>query len=132
MGTWGYGPFENDDAADAVIDLAGGTFDFDTAVELNDEYLEAPDAAIVIALAEVVAAGRGLVSHRELAEVDTAAFAAELTEEQHARILETLERAIVGAETSELYDLWAENGPEDVERWSAPIRARIDSLRISA
>ncbi|WP_262982580.1 hypothetical protein [Rhodococcus sp. MTM3W5.2] len=32
------------------------------------------------------------------------------------------------SDTSELYELWAENGPEDLETWRAPIQSRLESL----
>ena len=61
MGSWGTGPFDNDDAADWAWELKEAP-DFEivrqalvTAVE-NDEYLELPEGNIAVAAAAVVAA----------------------------------------------------------------------------
>ena len=64
MGTWGIGSFENDDAADFMIDalesgdlsLLGEVFD---NVLTSTEYVEASDATVAIAAAEIVAAALG-------------------------------------------------------------------------
>lgn len=130
MGTWGYGPFENDGAGDLIAELRAGSFDIDSyAGRADDEYLEADDAQAALALAEVLAADLGLVSAPELDGVDVAGFVGSLTTSQRTWIVTTLERTIVDGESSELYELWAENGPEDLETWRAPIRVRLDSLR---
>ena len=66
MGAWGAGPFENDDAADWVWDLEESSDDSVIASALGavadlsaDEYLEAPEATMGLAAAEVVAAAFG-------------------------------------------------------------------------
>lgn len=65
MGAWGFGSFENDDAADWAADLAemGEDALIDEALErvldAETDYIEAPDASCAIAAAEVVAALQG-------------------------------------------------------------------------
>lgn len=60
MGTWGVGSFENDDAADWVWELAEADAALLSSVLSqvlqNTGYLEAPDCAMAVAAAEVVAA----------------------------------------------------------------------------
>ncbi len=131
MGTWGSGPFENDGAGDLLAALRAGDFDIDDYCgHVDEDYLEADDAQAAIALAEVVATARGLrPSTPELDGIDVAAYVGSLTPEQRAWIISTLERAIADSDTSELHELWAENGPEDLEEWRAPIASRLTSLR---
>ncbi|MBM4492526.1 DUF4259 domain-containing protein [Prescottella equi] len=131
MGTWGSGPFENDGAGDLLAGLREGDFVIDDFTShVDEEYLEADDAQAAIAYAEIVAVGRGIESASpHLDGIDAAAFCASLTPEQHAWILTTLERAIADSDTSELHELWAENGPEDLEEWRAPVARRLESLR---
>ena len=64
MGAWGYGSFDNDDAADWVWELEhAGDYEVVRpvleAVAERDDHLEAPTCCEAIAAAEVVAAGRG-------------------------------------------------------------------------
>ncbi|MBM4575956.1 DUF4259 domain-containing protein [Rhodococcus hoagii] len=131
MGTWGSGPFENDGAGDLLAGLREGGLRHRRLHESRRRgVLEADDAQAAIAYAEIVAVGRGIESASpQLDGIDAAAFCASLTPEQHAWILTTLERAIADSDTSELHELWAENGPEDLEEWRAPVARRLESLR---
>jgi Domain of unknown function (DUF4259) len=64
MGAWGMGSFENDDAADWVYEFEGsGASAVASALEqvsalAPDEYLEAPEASVALAAAEIIAAVR--------------------------------------------------------------------------
>lgn len=131
MGTWGSGPFENDGAGDLLAALRAGDFEIDDYCRhVDHEYVEADDAQAAIALAEAVAVAHGIrPATRELDGIDTAAYVGSLTAEQRAWIVTTLERAIADSDTSELHELWAENGPEDLEEWRAPIVDRLASLK---
>lgn len=131
MGTWGSGPFENDAAGDLLVAVRAGEFDIaDFTSHVDDEYVEVEDSQAAIAIAEIVAAAHGLLpAPEQLDGIDAVAYAASLTPEQREWILATLERTIADPETSELYELWAENGPEDVEEWRAPILKRLESLK---
>jgi hypothetical protein len=60
MGTWGTGPFENDDAADWVVDGVaddswGAIREALSQAAANGDYLEAPEASVAIAAAAIVA-----------------------------------------------------------------------------
>jgi hypothetical protein len=134
MGSWGVGPFENDDAVDWVVDW-GDADDLSPARDalleavLADDYLEAPQGARAIAAAEVVAVVVGVVpierlpdqlqewvsAHRDVAhslDVDAAILA--------------LDRAT--AEQSELRELWAEADDESWRRVVDALRARLEQF----
>jgi hypothetical protein len=113
MGTWGTGPFENDDAAD----LWGVLADADPAERAemlraalrraadNTGYLEIDDAQAAIAAAAVVAAwsaGHPVNSASELSELDPVAIPADLA--TSAR--QALDR--VAGSNSEWRSLWGE------------------------
>lgn len=131
MGTWGAGPFENDGAGDLLAALRAGDFDIDDYCRhVDEDYVEVDDAQAAIALAEVVAVAHGIrTATGELDGIDTVAYVGALTADQRKWILTTLERAIADGDTSELYELWAENGPEELAQWRAPIAQRVSSLR---
>ena len=65
MGVWGYGAFENDDAADWLVELEDNSNNVVLVDALNaildeaDDYLEAPTCSIALAAAEVIAALNG-------------------------------------------------------------------------
>jgi hypothetical protein len=118
MGTWGAGPFDNDDAADWAWSLEDSTDDAVLRAALEDGAERAkPDASIsqvAIAAAAVVVAGRSgdsgqlpeevaawLVAHRDLPWSELA----------------NLARAALAnvANDSELLDLWAES--DDAQAW---------------
>lgn len=131
MGTWGSGPFENDGAGDLLAALRAGDFAIDDYTgHVDDGYLEADDAQAAVALAEVVAVAHGLrTAPPQLDGIDAAAWVGSLSPQQREWIVTTLERAVADSATSELHELWAENGPDDLEEWRAPIVGRARSLR---
>lgn len=126
MGTWGIGSFENDDAADFMIDLLDSG-DLSLVREVLDnvltstEYVEAPDATLAIVGAEIVAAARGrptLAAQQEEGLADWVArirptVDADLT----ARARESLTRIL--ADHSELRELWEET--DDAKAWQATV-----------
>ena len=57
------------------------------------------------------------------AEVDAVAFAASLTDEQLARLLDWIRRVLADGDTSELYELWEES--EDLDEWLTASRTSI-------
>jgi hypothetical protein len=128
MGTWGAGPFDNDDASDWTYELAP-----DGDVGVVQHALQAvggdgdadPDAATcqsAIAAAEVVAAGLGrpVASIPEEVAEWVAAHAEVAWLEQVPQALGALDRIATG---SELTVLWAES---DEATW----RASLEDLRI--
>ncbi|HEY2949110.1 MAG TPA: DUF4259 domain-containing protein [Micromonosporaceae bacterium] len=131
MGTWGTGPFENDDAADLCAELA----DADPAQQAemlravlrraadNTGYLEIDDAQAAIAAAAVVAAwsaGHAVVGAPELADLGAVAVPADLA--PSAR--QALDR--VSGPNSEWRSLWGEGTDlNDVLTELATIRSAL-------
>jgi hypothetical protein len=115
MGAWGFGPFENDDAADWMYELNESN-DFTVArtvltrIANHAEYLEAPECSTAIAAAEVVAAAILQPSPALPEEVAawTATHASEVTAADVTVAVAAVDRTL--ADDSELRDLWAEAG----------------------
>ncbi|GAB3621662.1 hypothetical protein GCM10027417_29240 [Glutamicibacter endophyticus] len=118
MGAWGIGAFENDDALDVLDSLREGEFSFaevEWAFE-DDHYLEANGGQIAVALAELaIAVNRGQPERVEDLELST--IAGHFTDENLRFLRNQVARALSGAETSELYELWADT--EDFPQWLA-------------
>jgi len=127
MGTWSHESFGNDEANDWAYDLEGIKDlsliekTLDKALE-SEDYLEAPDAAEVVAAVEVLAKllGKGTQSDSFTEKVDEWVNSvslipdpALLTKARHA-----LDRVL--GENSELRELWEES---DSTEWHESIRA---------
>lgn len=132
MGAWGSNSFENDYAADWVYEFeASGVAAIMSALDrvsnlASDEYLEAPEASIAIAAAEIVAAAgdedlsRLSESAREALAKHKSAFAG-LSLSGKAK--SAVERVLA---QSELRELWEEG--EGGEMWLdaiAKLRERL-------
>ncbi|MDF9717477.1 DUF4259 domain-containing protein [Nocardioides sp. ChNu-153] len=131
MGTWGLGPFDNDGAADLLGEIEDGTFSFD-AIEwaFDGDYLDADGGEFAVALVELALVA--LEAHdpsEEVADLDLTAFAALLTPERLAWLVRQGERALAGTEASELHELWAEAGEDELEAWRAATRTSLSELR---
>lgn len=129
MGAWGIGPFENDDALDAITEISEGTFSLDVVREaLTGDYLEAPDGAVVLAVLEVALVARGLRDPAsELDEVDIRLVAQQLDYHDYEIILEAAQR-VLNPVASELYELWEEAEPEEFEAWRRETAQSIAAL----
>lgn len=111
VGSWGDGPFDNDDAADWVYELEAA-HDFDAvravlrSVAGSAAYLESPGGSVGIAAAEVVAAARTPPPSTLPAAVVAwiAAHAAEVSDSDVTLALAAVDR-VVGTD-SELCELW--------------------------
>lgn len=126
MGTWGIGSFENDDAADFMIDalqsgdlsLLGEVFD---NVLTSSEYVEAPDATVAIVAAEIVAAALGrptLAAQQEDGLADwLARIRPTIDATTAAQARDALTRIL--ADHSELRELWEET--DDFHDWQATV-----------
>jgi hypothetical protein len=130
MGAWGFGPFENDDARDAVDELVEGTLSLDV---MNDAagaaYLEAAEGAVALALAEVALAALGLIDPpAELDEVDIRLLATQLDDAAYELILRVAER-VVRPDGSELYEVWTDAGDDDWVQWHTSAVASVEALR---
>lgn len=117
MGTWGSGPFENDRAADWVDNLEDAddmTLAMDALERVRSrEHVDADDASIAIAAAEVVAAVGGR-PHEDLPEdVRRWIVSSGVTmDPEHSEEAAAAVERIRG-EDSELADLWADSGAEE-------------------
>lgn len=126
MGAWGHGPFENDGAGDLLAGLRHGDVDLDgLAWAFEDEdYLEVDGGQIAVALAELVVRLR---AGEETPDVgDPAVLLAAMTPERTAWLRRQVERTIADAETSELYELWAE--ADLLDEWLTATRATLERL----
>jgi len=116
MGTWGTGAFENDDACDWTDDLEPGNLDpirDAFAVLSRGGYLEAPDAVVILAAAEIVAAAAGHPSDDDLPD----------DAQEYVDALDGIDPALVAAaraavervlaSESELAELWAQSDSDD-------------------
>ena len=121
MGAWGSGSFENDDAADWLGQL--GTIGPDDLTNIfskaadDPAYFEAPDASIVVAAAEVVAALNGCAANEVPAEIVKWTTNRQATPELKAVALRALDRV---RKNSELKDLWLE--ADGLNDWTAAIQ----------
>jgi hypothetical protein len=128
MGTWGYLPFENDDALDWLDELeAGGAKVVRAALaKVDDGYVEAPEGSIAIAAADVIAACQGNASGglpENVADWVTA-HGAELTAEDAELALEAVGRVV--GEESELAELWDD---ADEPEWRESLEDLSERLR---
>ena len=130
MGAWGSGAFENDAAMDAVDELVDGTFSFDELRELlAADYLEEPGGSIALALTEVALTALGRIDPpAALDEVDIRLISTQFDDQTYDLILTAAERA-VGADGSELYELWEEAGDDDLREWRTVSLTSIETLR---
>lgn len=126
MGTWGIGSFENDDAADFMIDLLDSG-DLSLIREVLDnvltstEYVEAPDAALAIVAAEVAAAALGRATRAAQQEAGLADWLARIRptidDDLRQQAVNALRRIL--AEHSELRELWEDT--EEFRDWQATV-----------
>ena len=130
MGAWGSGPFENDDALDAIDALVDGSFELDDLRgALASDYLEAPEGSVALSLVEVALSTLGRIDPpAELDEVDIRLLATQLDDAAYELILLTAERA-VQPDGSELYELWSDAGDEELAEWRTTSMASVEMLR---
>jgi Domain of unknown function (DUF4259) len=119
MGSWGFGTFENDDAADWAADLAemGEDALIDEALErvldAESDYIEAPDASCALAAAEVIAAMQGRPS---LGLPDEIRSWIEGKPSPQTEVVQKARKAVAAIKKgSELRDLWEES--DGLEDW---------------
>ncbi|MEL7536209.1 MAG: DUF4259 domain-containing protein [Pseudomonadota bacterium] len=131
MGAWGVGHFENDDAQDWAEDLnqadsLDAVEEAIEAVEAGGDYLEAPDACVGLAAAEVVAATLGNPADDLPDPIATAVARLEdpADEDLVARARAAVERVI--GEDSELRELWEES--DDFDAWESTIQDLLARL----
>jgi hypothetical protein len=128
VGTWGAGPFDNDDASDWTYELApdGDVSVVDDALRAAtaDGQPDAPTCQAAIAAAEVVAAGLGRPVASIPEEVaEWVAANADVAWSAHVpAALAALDRIVAG---SELKVLWAESDESSWRASGEDLRARL-------
>lgn len=128
MGAWGTGIFENDDAMEFLSEALGedGPDSILEHIEAvtdlgDDDYLEAPEASMALAAAELVATSAGTPSSRLPDEVaDGLPWEWEPSSDDVANAVRAIHRV---AEESELSELWQES-EDSFEEW----RGVLDNL----
>jgi len=130
MGAWGSGPFENDDALDAVDALVDGSFALDDLRDaLAAAYLELPEGSVAVALVEVALSTLGRIDPpAELDEVDIHLLATQFDDHAYELIVRAAEHA-VRPDGSELYEVWSEAGGDELTEWRTAALASLDALR---
>ena len=133
MGTWGYGSFDNDDAADWVYEFeSSGRAAVAAALrrvsELADgKYLEAPEATTALAAAEIVAAAHD-GDQSKLSDEARSAFAAHLQSLTGSLDIATARRVVERiVRQSELKDLWEET--DESQNWLNEVNSLLARLR---
>ncbi|MEX3505225.1 DUF4259 domain-containing protein [Corynebacterium sp. LK2510] len=108
MGTWNFGPFDNDRARDAVRQLADGTF------HMNQFRFECGDAPLDSGCAEVIIALNAVMNGHIPCKEFTRALDYEFTFGDR-RWLRTKLREALDPHRSELYEMWSDAG--ELEQW---------------
>jgi hypothetical protein len=131
MGAWGVGSLENDGAGDLLASIRHGDFTYDDFAWAfaDSEYVEVDSGQAAIAMLTLLLAIRGIAPLPEIEPVPLDGVASELTAERIEAICTMVERTTADAETSELYDLWAESG--DVAAWRDAVVRDLARLRAS-
>lgn len=113
MGTWNYGPFDNDHALDAVRALADGSFKMDRfRFDCGELPLDSAQAEVVVALVAVM---NGHLPSEEFEEALAFEFSF------YDRIwLRRQVRALLTSRDSDLYEQWQEAG--ELDQWLAATR----------
>jgi hypothetical protein len=135
MGTWGVGPFDNDNAldwADGLKDKSDLSYieaALDKVLSSGGSYLEAPDAQEAIAAAEAVARLQGNAA-REAYSQTVDAWVSQISVKPSSQLTEKAQRTLqrIQHEPSELLELWQESA--DAKAWKdsvAALASRIGS-----
>jgi hypothetical protein len=124
MGSWGSGPFDNDDAADWAWQLTPEADERVVAATLTPRAERAPSDAAAVAAGEVVAAGIGR-PHAEL-PVEVAEWVAARRDRPWAELVPLAVAAVEQLRGgSDLADEWAEAD----DAWSYEVDDLLDRLR---
>ncbi len=132
MGAWGHGAFQNDDALDFVGDLREAGSWKSAAAEIqriaddvaDGEYIEAPDASILLAAGALAAHQRGRPVAEWTDDVPPSSFPT-CPDRVVAAIAAALPRAVRGPD-SELRELWEDT--DDLKDWLKESEAIIAAL----
>lgn len=131
MGAWGAGVFDNDDALDWIDQLENGGATALTeafaAIADADAYVDASDASMALAAAEVAAAARGRPAADLPGEVEAwvKLNGASVAPDVIPLAMDAVRRV---REDSELRELWEEQDPSE---WYAAVDDLLGRLRAS-
>jgi hypothetical protein len=130
MGAWSHTSFGNDDALDFIAEVVeDGEPAIANAFEVvnflkPDDYLEAPDASVALAAAELVAARCG----RPPADFPPQAAAVVARIKDHRTLsgeaISAIKRIL---DYSELKELWAES--QEFDKWRADVHDLLERLK---
>ena len=123
MGAWGHGAFENDDASDWLYELeddSDGHVLMEALDVSGEDYLEAPEGAVAVAAADVVAAaqGRPAAGLPDEATAWVKANRSIVRPEYRAAALVAVDRVL--NDGSELRDLWSDS-EDGGHKWIAAL-----------
>ena len=133
MGAWGHGSFDNDDAMDWLQEFEEGGLGavesaFDAVTSLSEgDYLEAPEASMALAAAEIVATARDGDTSGLPDSVDPmlAQHQSSLMEDG---LLDSARKAVTRVyRESELKELWQDS--PDRQAWQDGLRNLLSRLR---
>jgi len=129
MPGWGTGSFENDDAQNflgRLNSVEAGDLKQMLANAADQDYVDAPESGVVIAVAEVVATARGNPPQAVPSQV--AEWVSKIEGAPSPEMSELARLAVYKVRTnSELKDLWLE--AEGLNEWSAVLRDLEERLR---
>ena len=129
MPGWGTGSFENDDAQNflgRLNSVEAGDLKQMLANAADQDYVDAPESGVVIAVAEVVATARGNPPQAVPSQV--AEWVSKIEGAPSPEMSELARLAVYKVRiNSELKDLWLE--AEGLNEWSAVLRDLEERLR---
>lgn len=135
MGAWSYEAFGNDTASDWVYGLEDSpgleilSETIEAALEMEDDYLEAPEAEEALAAIEVLVHLLGMGSPTEPLPKEVASWVKACKEKPGPELVQKAILALVAiqSEKLELRELWEES--DDFQAWNTSIDQRIKALR---
>ncbi len=136
MGAWGFGSFDNDDAADFVYDFeesgVDAVRDALTVAAEADDYLDAPEASLAVAAAEFICAANGDAKGlSESAQEALDKFGGDRAALAQLKALAARAVARVLAPESELIELWTEDGVDAADRDGALSNLKELQVRVA-
>ena len=130
MGAWSHTSFGNDDAMDFIAEVEeDGEPAVANAFEVvnflkPDDYLEAPDASVAIAAAELIAASGGKPPADFPESAQAVVNKIKSADVYRAEATKALRRIL---DYSELKELWSEGS--DFDKWRADVQDLIERLK---
>lgn len=132
MSTWGTGSFENDSAADFLVEVTeDGMVALEEAFEVildpDLDYVEVEEGSRAVAAAEIVAAGVTGDTAR-VTDAGLRTWVSEQAPEDFQALQDLAVRALdrVLGDDSELQDLWSDS--DELESWAGEVRRILHAL----